>query len=213
MTIEPHPHALLSALLDDELAPVERSAVEGHLAGCADCRARLESLRATAALIRALPDPLPSRRLVPRLGAPPAWLAPLRTLSTIASGVSVFLFIASALLANVNTMARTTSGAAAAPAASAAAERGTAAPFGNAPTDQRLADAASKAVSPTPAAPAAQVPAPSAQTARSDSERVVLREPARPAPATPLSSPWPWLALALLTGALAIALQRRLRST
>ena len=62
-------------------------------------------LRAAARLIAALPDPRPTRRLVPRISTLPAWLAPLRTLTTLASGVSVFLFLATALLANVGSLA------------------------------------------------------------------------------------------------------------
>ena len=75
MNDKPHPRAQLSAYLDDALAPSERSGVEAHLGACADCRARLAELRATAMLIRALPEPRPSRRLVPQIAAAPAWLA------------------------------------------------------------------------------------------------------------------------------------------
>src|SRR6266851_4897429 len=101
MNATEHVRAQLSAYLDGALGDAERTAVEGHLAACPDCRARLGELRATASLIRALPDPVPSRRLVPRVGRPPVWVAPLRTLTTLASGLSVFLFLATALLANV----------------------------------------------------------------------------------------------------------------
>jgi anti-sigma factor RsiW len=56
----------LSALLDNELAGAERADLEAHLQGCADCRAELESLRRTRALLRALPQPaLPRRFLLP----------------------------------------------------------------------------------------------------------------------------------------------------
>ena len=51
---------LLSALLDGELTPDERGEVEKHLAECAECRERLEALRATAGLARengGIPDP------------------------------------------------------------------------------------------------------------------------------------------------------------
>ncbi len=115
MNSSDHPRAQLSAYLDGALGEPERVAVEGHLGSCTDCRARLGELRATASLIRSLPDPVPSRRLVPRVAAPPAWLAPLRTLTTLASGVSVFLFLATALLANVGGVA-SSAGTAAAPA-------------------------------------------------------------------------------------------------
>ena len=103
MTLE-HPHAELSAYIDDALDPAARAAVDGHLVACTVCRAHLAQLRATAALVHALPDPIPSRRLLPRLAAP-AWLAPLRTLMTLASGAAVFLFIASALVSNITFLA------------------------------------------------------------------------------------------------------------
>jgi hypothetical protein len=42
----------LSAYLDEALAPEERSRVEGHLEGCAECRRELAAVRATVALLR-----------------------------------------------------------------------------------------------------------------------------------------------------------------
>src|SRR5512133_925478 len=104
MSSTPHVRAQLSAYLDAALSAADRGAVEAHLASCADCRARLAELRGTASLIGSLPDPVPTRRLVPRLAPVPVWLAPLRTLTTLASGISVFLFIASALLANIGSL-------------------------------------------------------------------------------------------------------------
>jgi len=41
----------LSAFYDGELSPPERSALEAHLAGCPQCRAELERLRALSNLI------------------------------------------------------------------------------------------------------------------------------------------------------------------
>ena len=231
MSMNPHPLAQLSAYLDDALSPVERSALSAHLDTCADCRARLAELRATASLIRALPDLSPSRRLVPRVGAVPAWLAPLRTLTTLASGVSAFLFIASALLANVGTLAVGTSGAAqpAAVPAPAAGAAGT----------SRERDNSVAAASPSnafgPAAPLADaskaatqpsaVPSPaqgqqfgSASTPPQDAaQRSVTSESqgkgtvAAPTPKLG-PSPWLWLALAVILGSSAIWMQRRLRS-
>ena len=83
-----HPREQLSAYLDGALTPAERAAVDTHLGSCADCRARLAELRGVSALLRSLPDPMPSRRLVPRLATVPVWIAPLRTLATLASGIS-----------------------------------------------------------------------------------------------------------------------------
>lgn len=45
----------LSALLDDELTERERVAVSRHLLDCADCRAELDGLRHTRALLRGAP--------------------------------------------------------------------------------------------------------------------------------------------------------------
>ena len=42
----------LSAYLDEALAPDERSLVDAHLLGCAECRRELESLRETVALLQ-----------------------------------------------------------------------------------------------------------------------------------------------------------------
>ncbi|HLQ05423.1 MAG TPA: zf-HC2 domain-containing protein, partial [Verrucomicrobiae bacterium] len=87
MNSSDHPRAQLSAYLDGALGEPERVAVEGHLGSCTDCRARLGELRATANLIRSLPDPVPSRRLVPRVAAPPAWLALAIVTAIIALGL------------------------------------------------------------------------------------------------------------------------------
>lgn len=53
---------LLTAHLDGELAGSERAAVEAHLAGCAACRSRAESLRAAIGALAALPAIEPSAR-------------------------------------------------------------------------------------------------------------------------------------------------------
>jgi anti-sigma factor RsiW len=61
----------LSALLDNELAEAERAALAAHLQGCAACRAELESLRRTRALLGAVPQPaLPRSFLLPVEPAP-----------------------------------------------------------------------------------------------------------------------------------------------
>src|SRR5712691_8083641 len=101
MSLAGHPLAQLSAYLDGALAPADRGAVDTHLDTCSACRARLAELRATASLIGSLPELAPTRRLVPRVAPAPVWLAPLRTMTTVASGLSVFVFLATALLANI----------------------------------------------------------------------------------------------------------------
>ena len=224
MNSSDHPRAQLSAYLDGALGEPERVAVEGHLGSCTDCRARLGELRATANLIRSLPDPVPSRRLVPRVAAPPAWLAPLRTLTTLASGVSVFLFLATALLANVGGVA-SSAGTAAAPAASAAPAAPAVGGAGNAPpATQRsalgpagatspaapyAADAAKQATTATPSGAAfaavSQAPEVGARSDTAQTHDLVGR-------GSVLSSPWLWLALAIVTAIIALGLQRRLRT-
>ncbi|MDX1674706.1 MAG: zf-HC2 domain-containing protein [Longimicrobiales bacterium] len=71
-----HETARLSDYLDGELGPVEREAVEAHLAGCAECTRTLEDLRAVVAGAGRLADVPPDRdlwpgverRLAPRAG-------------------------------------------------------------------------------------------------------------------------------------------------
>ena len=50
----------LDALLDGELPPVDRQAVEAHLAGCPTCRALLQDLRDLQAVARAAPRAVPA---------------------------------------------------------------------------------------------------------------------------------------------------------
>jgi hypothetical protein len=52
---------LLSGFTDGRLSREERTRVEEHLAACPRCRAELESLRATVALLHGLPEVAPSR--------------------------------------------------------------------------------------------------------------------------------------------------------
>jgi Putative zinc-finger len=243
-----HPHAELSAYIDGALVPAAQAAVRGHLDTCALCRTHVAELRATVALVQTLPDPVPSRRLVPRLAAAPAWLAPLRTLMTLASGAAVFLFIASSLVTNINFLA--SSGAATSPtsaneasrdavakqqvpaAAGAPAATNVPAPatspnaaFGAisptaspAPIPSQLLDSARGAATDDPQKRADQATAgpsgaPGAAAANAvnaeDNARLTNAEPQR----SPLVNPLLWLTLALICGAIAIALQRRLRSS
>jgi hypothetical protein len=52
---------LLSALVDDQLTPEERSLVQAHLGTCSACQARLDEFRSVAGLLRRLPDVEPTR--------------------------------------------------------------------------------------------------------------------------------------------------------
>jgi anti-sigma factor RsiW len=230
-----HPQAELSAYIDRALAPAAQAAVAEHVAACAVCRAHVSELRATVALVQALPDPVPSRRLVPRLApAGPAWLAPLRTVMTLASGTAVFLFIASSLLSNITFLA---SGSA---TSAQAGGRDTTNAFQvQAPTAEQ-ASAPTRALGPVPsaspnpalarnptsppfgaAAEAGSSPAVDDAAKRSDQATVapapgaaVGENTGRPASSepqrSPLVNPWLWLTVAILCGAIAIALQRRL---
>lgn len=58
----------LSAYLDREVEAAEERALESHLAGCAACRSRLESLRGVAVRVGRLNQIAPP--------VPPPWLAP-----------------------------------------------------------------------------------------------------------------------------------------
>lgn len=58
---------LHSALLDGELTATERTSVEGHLAGCAECSAELERLARMVGVLHAVPDPRASLGFVDRV--------------------------------------------------------------------------------------------------------------------------------------------------
>jgi anti-sigma factor RsiW len=227
MSLEGHPLAQLSAFIDGALSPAERAAVESHLGGCSACRARVAELRATASLIGSLPAIAATRRLVPRVAPAPAWLAPFRTLTTLASGISAFVFLATALLANVGGVATTTSGAAApasaalqASAAPSSTSRGVQIAPAAAPSALNAADSAKAAApSSTPAArgaPAASGGAEFSTSTQAPAE-VGTRQSETQAQGvvtyrSALTSPWLWLALAIVFGIVALGLQRRLRS-
>ena len=230
-----HPHADLSAYIDGALDAAAKAAVEGHLVTCALCRAHVAQLRATTALVQALPDPVPSRRLVPRLVTAPSWLAPLRTLMTLASGAAVFLFLASALVTNMApaastgaaTTAREASGDTAvkgqapaaqpagaptvtpAPAPAASPNPAFAAPTSSPAADNVVRGPATVAPDARGGTPPAASAAPAAALNPQDAARTTLSAP-RP---SPLLNPWLWLALAIVCGVAAIALHRRLRAS
>lgn len=52
----------ISALVDGELAPLERAAAERHLASCAACRGELRAVTSVRDLVRGLPARVPRRR-------------------------------------------------------------------------------------------------------------------------------------------------------
>lgn len=210
----------LSAYLDGALAPAQRLAVDTHLAACPLCSTSLAELRTTARLVSALPLPAPARHLVPALAPRTNWMRPLRSLSAVATGLFVLLFMASATLETGFRMggggstassgrliggptpaaaafeARTDTASGSAPALGAAGSPG---PLGSAQRSALPSAEAAKAAGPgTPAADQVARQAPGTRPA-SDVEPVRL------------GSPWLWLGLALLSVALAGVAHRRLR--
>lgn len=223
-----HPFGDLSAYLDGALSTEDQTSVQAHLDTCALCRTRLAELRGTARLIAALPLPVPSRSLVPRVSVP-IWLAPLRTLTTFASGAAIFLFIATAILTSFPRGVGIGAGSAAAPAANTVsapqASPGLAADSATGDASKFQASGPSPApapatsqerslgASPTPPdAPAAgrqKAPSsPSTALAADVRDQASRSEPGLFA----VTSPWLWLALGLLFAAVSFILSRRLRS-
>jgi hypothetical protein len=82
----------LSAYLDHELDNEAKARVAEHVAGCADCQARLDGLRQTAYAIRALPMETPPRRFtIPEKRRESFGWAPVA--GWIASGAAATLII------------------------------------------------------------------------------------------------------------------------
>ena len=214
----------LSAYLDGALSPGRRTAIDAHLAACEACRSALGELRSAARLIAALPPAVPTRRLVPRLAPRSNWLRPLRSLSAVAAGMFVLLFMASATLDTGFRMgggdAKATSGrliGGPTPAAFEAAPRTdtATAPAGptTSPAPQGLTDAQRQAAS-SPAAPRAAVTATAAAdqvTAAAPGSRTGTDSSRAPEPVR-LGTPWLWLGLALFSALLAFVLHRRVRA-
>jgi anti-sigma factor RsiW len=221
-----HPSGDLSAYLDDALSPEARASVQAHLDTCPLCRTRLAELRGTARLIAGLPMPVPSRSLVPRVSVP-FWLAPLRTFSTFASGAAIFLFLASAVISYFPRAQSATTASAPAPnavSAPQASNAGGAVPASgfqgfqvSSPTPAPAVDtnrtAAGSAATPSDAAKEKSLQdsvSPSSNVAADQGTRLTAPQPS---PFAVLLSPWLWLALAIVFGALSLAVGRRLRST
>jgi anti-sigma factor RsiW len=103
----------LSAYLDHELDDEARARVDEHLAGCADCQARLAGLRQTTYAIRALPMETP-----PRAFTIPAkrresfrWAPAAGWIGGVAAAMLIVVFGVTHLpLHPVNTASSTTSG-------------------------------------------------------------------------------------------------------
>lgn len=104
----------LSEYLDGELSPAERSQVQAHLQGCADCRAEAAALRRTAMMARDLggfePPPTLAYRLDPAIIAqraaapePVSWGARLRGILVPAGS---FATVAASLALAISIMGR-----------------------------------------------------------------------------------------------------------
>jgi Putative zinc-finger len=224
-----HPFGDLSAYLDGALSPEASASVQAHLDTCASCRTRLAELRGAARLIAALPMPVPSRSLVPRISVP-FWFAPLRTFSTFASGAAIFLFLASAVLSSFPRAVGTSAGGGAAPAAAPAPNTLSApGPSGVALDASTGAPSEFKVIAPsatpgTSAERSAQSPTPPDATNQVGRQEAAGSSPEfatdtrlnsgpQPSPFAVLSSPWLWLAIAMIFAGLSFILGRRLRST
>ena len=216
-----HPFGDLSAYLDNALSSEARASVQAHLDTCALCRTRLADLRGTARLIAALPMPVPSRSLVPRISVP-FWLAPLRTFSTFASGAAIFLFLASAVIAYFpRAQSSATAGA---PALAQPAASGLGGAAATPPSSKNFrVTAPSSAPAPNAEKAAASATTADSATGRQDSasqssnsvgdQSTRLNSAPAPAPFAFLLSPWLWLVLAIAFAAVSFIVGRRLRST
>jgi Putative zinc-finger len=82
----------LSAFIDSELDAAEQARVAEHVAGCADCQARLDGLRQTAHAVRALPMESPPRTFtIPEARRPSFRWAPVGWLGTGAAAMLVIV--------------------------------------------------------------------------------------------------------------------------
>jgi anti-sigma factor RsiW len=220
-----HPFDDLSAYLDEALSPEDRASVQAHLDACALCRTRLAELRGTARLIAALPMPVPSRSLVPRVSVP-SWLAPLRTFSTLASGAAIFLFLASALIAffpraqSAATAGAPAPGALSAPQASGAGGAASFAPTSpnlpiSIPAPSVTTDRSAAGASASPSDASKEVGRADSPTSFSNAatDQSTRQAAPPPSPFAFLLSPWLWLVVAMVFAALSFAVGRRLRST
>jgi anti-sigma factor RsiW len=232
-----HPFGDLSAYLDGALSPEARASVQAHLDTCALCRTRLAELRGTARLIAALPMPVPSRSLVPRVSAP-VWMVALRRFSTVASAAAIFLFVVSAAMSSFPRTQSAGTAPAAAPAPTAALDAarsggtsGSAAPQSAddrqkyaAPTSASASPGAAFNVVPSPTpAPAAERTTTSDATGRQDVGSAApsasigdfavasrISSGTEQPPVNPF--PWLWLVLGIAFAAVSFILGRRLRS-
>lgn len=161
----------LSDFIDQQLAPNERARVETHLADCAQCRASLESMRWTMALVKQTPPPTTQRSFalpVPARREPSSFAFGFARFATALATVLLFAVIGIDLISQF--------GGASAPVPAAMRE--------SAPT-QAVAFAATQAPAPTSApkpaeaqpagAPLPPAPAPAAVPPAAPTPSAVFR--------------------------------------
>ncbi|MBN2099618.1 MAG: zf-HC2 domain-containing protein [Dehalococcoidia bacterium] len=84
---------MLSSYVDWRLDPEESARVEEHLSACRGCREELESLRATVALLRSLPEVTPSKSFALAPVRPLPWRRALPAMR-FATATAVLLLVA-----------------------------------------------------------------------------------------------------------------------
>jgi len=96
----------LSSYLDRQVSPAERATIDAHLQQCSECRAELESLRQTVAMLHSLPRVAVPRAFtlseaqagIRRPAAAPGWFGGLaRGLGAVAA-IAVVAFVAFSVL-------------------------------------------------------------------------------------------------------------------
>jgi hypothetical protein len=111
----------LSAYLDHELDTAGQSRVAEHVAGCADCKRRLDGLRETVYAVRGLPMETPPRTFtIPEQHRQPFRWAPVGWLGGAAAAVLVVAFGASQLHGPAGSTTASSTGSGEKAAASAA---------------------------------------------------------------------------------------------
>ena len=194
--------ALLSSYIDGEVSAAESRRVERHLAGCDECAAELESLRATTMLLGRLPllDAPRSYALTPVDVADAPRLTGLPGLISIAAlargfapmgaaALALVLIVGVALIVMRGIGGEYQAAAPAPAAAPMAAAPAPAAPAAPAVPQMAAAPAAPQAAPPAPAAPAAQpttAPAPAPQAAM---PAPAAQPTIAPAPAAAMAAP------------------------
>jgi hypothetical protein len=180
-TAELHPwvEARLSAHIDNQLPTAERTHLEQHIGECARCRASLESLRWTIALVKQAPVPASSRSFtlpVPARREPASFAFGFARFATALATLLLFAII------GVDLISHALRGGAAAPAMAPSAAKEIAAPT----------QAVALAPMPTQSvvSRAEPTPAPKPSTAP-----VFAPPPAAPSPAAPATAKAPESAL------------------